>query len=234
MQKGIVWRSLFYHLSMAVIFFSLLSNITLADVADFAGTYAGTFEGDDTGIWRAIVKKDGYMEAITWSTLYNEVNWGIENIDANGNFSFYDVFGNYIITGSIDSEGNLSATCSGGIFYTMIGQIVQKDEIAQYVGTYSGTCTGDETWNWSGNIQPDGRMVSSNGEAEGAIGPDGRYIAVDSDNTGYYGVIDQIGNITGYWHNPTYGMEGQMSGSRTSSKNGGGGGGGCFLNSVTK
>jgi hypothetical protein len=97
-----------------------------AAVADFAGTYQGTFVGDDTGTWRIALDLDG-------------------NISGSG-ISAED--GPFSIGGDVDSEGNLAAVAgkvTTGSTYQ--GQIAGDGSVS---GTWSNQRFGD-TGTFSGS-----------------------------------------------------------------------------------
>lgn len=210
-----------------VVFVALLLinlNFARAEVADYAGVYAGTYsssgEEADSGIFRCVVDAYGLAQFMMWSTITDSGGWLWFEIDAEGLFEESLEDGDTIINGSISENGEMSGTgasTSEDITSNFSGQIVTETSVHQYMDDYSGVYTGDLSGSWSFTVAPDGRIYSFDDlNLSGAIGPDGILI-ITSENTGaaIKGEILEEGTIVGYWHIAWNGSSGSVSGSKS-------------------
>jgi hypothetical protein len=96
-------------------------------LGQLAGTYSGTFSGDDQGTWMAVVDTDG---TITGS--------GMSDITGTG----FDVFGNVTSSGDVNFVAGVVTTGS-----TFSGTVALTGEIS---GTWENEFFG-ESGTWSGS-----------------------------------------------------------------------------------
>ncbi len=217
-----------------ILLISLFAASAWSAVADYEGAYSGTFTGDDSGVWIAIINSSGTVRFLTWSTNNSEVDGGEISIDGSGNISGYTEVNYSIITASINSSGVVSGTWyySYNNNGSLSGQ--KESQVSQYSGTYSGNFSGDDSGTWSVTVDSSGYVSgiihTSDGDIslEGGGNSGGKFIAYADIGVGIYGTISN-GNVSGVWSNPYYGESGTFSGSKEGGDGDGDGGGGCFI-----
>lgn len=217
-------------------------------IADYVGVYYGTYTGTDDGHWIAIVEGSGDVGFLAWSTT-NQImdsDDGI-TIDDNGNFSGLTDVGNWL-SGTIDGAGNVNGTWDRpGFNGTLTGQRFDPTtQVAQFVGNYNGTFTGDDDGTWTMTVNADAYVSctispSSGGNYsfDGGINPDGRFFLIDQINfdVGVFGTVSG-GVVNGVWSDSDTGESGTLTnqagggGGGGGGDTGGGGGGGCFISTL--
>lgn len=216
------------------------------DQSDYYGTYAGSFSGDDHGIWVAVITSD-FSDSVflSYSTDSGTGDGGyvgyIDESGTVGHFMSYSQMFGTMVDGYIDaSDGSVSGTwdnASSSASGTLTGSAVTS---CAYAGSYSGTFGGDASGTWSITIDDNGyatgTMTSSGGTGtfKGGCHPDGHVIVFGQDGYGYnFAVYGQISgsSISGEWSSES-GDAGTISTGTAASDSGGGGGGGCFILSL--
>lgn len=225
----------------AVLLLGLASAAWCAEI-DYDGTYAGTFTGDDSGYWVAVINSAGDSMFLSYSnsgdgdggyvTYYNET------LTVGNYYGWSEVFNSYIDAYIDSSDGSVTgdwsnATESG----TFSGDAVNS---ISYAGSYSGSFAGDDTGSWSMTIASNGHITgtispSSGGtySFEGGCHPNGYIVAVGDSGGVAFAVFGQISgsSVTGGWESED-GYSGTISSSGSSGSSGGGGGSGCFIMSL--
>jgi hypothetical protein len=215
--------------------------------ADYDGTYYGTFSGDDSGIWVAVVSYTGDTVFLSYSNSSGEGDGGY--------MSFYGevgTVGNYytpssVIQGSwvdgyIDStDGSVSGSWGNsysGDTGTISGSAYTTFD---YAGSYSGSFSGDDSGTWSMTIASDGYVTGTISPAsggtysfEGGCHPDGHVIVVGEDDEStdfaFYGQISGS-TVSGGWVSED-GYSGTVGSGSSGGDGDGDGGGGCFIMSL--
>jgi hypothetical protein len=214
--------------------------------ADYYGVYAGTFNGDDNGVWIGVVSSDPLAHLFMSYSPLNDFGDG-GNIFFNGevgtvgNFSGTSGNGSAIDVAVDSSVGTVSGTWSNSPDSgALTGAIVTS---SSYAGSYSGTISGDATGIFSATIASDGTIagsVTAGGDTFDILGgchPDGWVMAYGIDSYGY--MVGMIGQFSGSSISGDWGSESDDEGtfttvsSSSSDGGGGGGGGGCFILSLT-
>ncbi|NNG00827.1 MAG: hypothetical protein HKM93_15680 [Desulfobacteraceae bacterium] len=208
--------------------------------SDYYGTYAGTFTGEDSGVWVAVISSSSSESLfLSYSTGHSTGDGGYlyfsTEYGTTGTYTSTSVMNDSDVSADVDSsDGSVSGTWAN--YYesgTFTGQAVTS---VSQAGDYSGSFSGDESGTWSMTIASNGYVTGDmtvDGEAypfEGGVHPDGRLIVVGVDGYGddfvVYGLVSDSG-ISGSWSSES-GDSGSVS-SGSGSSGGGGGGGGCFL-----
>jgi len=237
-----VWHA--WGLVVAAVFLCGVASTAWGAEADYHGTYAGTFEGDDNGVWVAVIgssPSDGVY--LSYSTDYGQGDGGYVHWDGE-----IGTIGNYYSTSLINgsySEASVDSTDG-----TVSGNWKNLPEVGKlsgnritscdYEGNYTGTFRGDASGTWTMAIAANGYVTGvmvNDGSSygfEGGCHPDGRVIVIGEDGYGdYFSVFGQISgsSISGSWTTES-GDEGTFKTGSSSSGGGGGGGGGCFILSL--
>lgn len=228
---------------VTVVFLLGLVSAAWSLPADYNGTYYGTFSGDDSGVWVAVVNYSGDTVFLSYSTSSGEGDGGYMAYygEAGTVGNYYT--GSSVIQGSwvdayIDStDGSVSGDW-GNTYYSEIGTISGSAyTTCSYAGTYSGRFSGDDSGSWTMTIAANGYVTgtisSDSGDTaffEGGCHPDGHVIVVgeDSESVGFafFGQISGS-TVSGGWVSED-GYEGTVG----SGSGGDDGGGGCFIMSL--
>jgi hypothetical protein len=158
------------------------------DVPDFVDVYSGILEGDDHGIWTAIIESTGYTKIIYYS-IDNFTMDGVMGylIDAGGNISTATAINGIVINARIHSKGKISGSWSGQDSSRGSFCAVKQNVTAQYAGTYYGIFPGkepgEEPGKWTMNIDNSGRAFGMG--------------AFETMNTriGFMGAVDDYGGV---------------------------------------
>ena len=218
------------------------------DQPEYDGYYAGTYSGDDNGIWIALVNSSSDSLIMIYSTDSDDLDlgfliWGGE-IGGIGNYYIdsTEIFGSSFDADidSLDDSvlGDWSNSFSGYSGW-LEGSLVTS---VAFEGDYSGTYRGEESGTWSVTIASDGSIIGSFtatsnngfGDLVGVCHPDGYVLIVGVDSISGMGIV-MLGEITGSdvsgsWESET-GDSGTFS-TGSGGGGGGGGGGGCFINAL--
>ena len=132
------------------------------NVSDSANVYSGIIEGDDHGIWTAIIESTGYTKIIYYSIDHFTMD-GIMGylIDTKNNISTATAINGTLINARVHSSGDIYGSWSGidsahGSLYAM-----KQTATAQYAGTYSGTFPGKDLLTWTMRIDNYGRTFGT-------------------------------------------------------------------------
>ncbi|MBI5061904.1 MAG: hypothetical protein HZB87_00080 [Desulfatitalea sp.] len=211
------WKAVHLLAALLLSLFAAATNTWSAE-SDYHGTYAGTFSGDDSGIWVAVISNDtnrrGFLSysSATASGDGGDVSF-VSETGTEGTYYSLSEFNYSSIYAVIDSSDDTvsgtweNSTESG----TLSGSRVTS---SAYQGSYSGNFTGDTTGTWQATVASDafvnGTQVSSYGTYAfiGGVHPNGFLLGTGEGYSGYY-----------------FGCGG-------SGGDGGGGGGGCFIQSL--
>ncbi len=235
---------------MAAVFLLGMVSAAWSAQTDYDGTYYGSYSGDDSGIWVAVVNSAGDTVFLSYSTVTGEGDGGFMTWwgESSGIGNYYT--GSTVIQGSwadgyIDSsDGSVSGSwgnTTSGDSGTLSGSAYTS---CPHAGTYSGSFSGDDSGTWSMTIASNGSITGtispdSGGTHafEGGCHPDGHMVVVGDDGSGTaFAMFGQISgsSVSGEWVSDD-GYSGTVSSSSggSSGGGGGGGGGGCFIMSLT-
>ncbi len=214
--------------------------------ADYDGTYYGTFSGDDSGVWVAVVSYTGDTVFLSYSTGSGDGDGGYMSwVDESGSVGNYYTGSSAIQNSWVDayidsSDGSVSGNW-GNSYSSDSGTITGSAySSCPYAGTYSGSFAGDDSGTWSMTIASDGYITGSISPAsggtysfEGGCHPDGYVIVVGDDGDGTD--FAMFGTISGSSISGEWASDDGYSGTVSSGGGGGGGdggGGGCFIMSL--
>jgi len=206
----------------------LVPNTGVAAVADFTGTYQGTFFGDDSGTWLVSIAANG---KVTGSGVSAEDGaFKIKgNIDSGGGFA---AVAGRVSTGSrfqgqIASNGALSGAWrhrsgDSGSFSGI--RLTTATTGGVFAGAYQGRFSGDDAGSWRIQIDSRGRIFGSGLFDEGgrfrikgdvdALGNLAAVAGSNSTGSAYSGTIAENGRISGSWLNRRFGEAGSFAGDR--------------------
>lgn len=235
--KAIRWTTV-----LMVLLFSAAP--ALCAVSDYAGTYNGTFAGDDTGIWIALISSNGDVAFITWSNWWGMVD-GTDNatINDSGNSSGTTEEGTFFSI-TVTLAGSVSGTWSEGLNDgTISGDKCDAATMSELAGTYSGSVYGDASGTFSFSVNSSGYVSGSvtvegdKNSIEGGFDCDGNII-LRADDASIKGTILSSGSISGNWYSDD-GYSGGFSGSKTGDSTGDDGGGSsssgpCFIQMIAE
>ncbi|MDY6906196.1 MAG: hypothetical protein SWH61_16115 [Thermodesulfobacteriota bacterium] len=223
-----------------------------AAIEDYTGSYSGTYSGDDNGVFHVIAGENGAVVGMGWSTDTSEAVEIEGSVDDDGNFDLQDSWGGEM-TGSIDTDGHLTGTWTGGTMSgDLEGQVQDPDQLEAIAGNYAGSSTGDSNGSWEMTVNANGYLggfIDSDTydtiePIGGVVNADGVIIALGDDETMCYGTVNiDTGRVSGEWYNYDAPESGTFSGSRVVDDNndgsnaaiaapGDGGGGGCFIQNL--
>lgn len=233
-----------------VILFVLVSTTGIRQAwsaeEDYYGTYAGTFSGDDNGVWISVIDSETENLFLSYSTDSGLAD-GAETLFFDGTGDVGQLWGTVsLYATSIDLSINPEDdTVSGqwesdlyGNAGSLTGSRVSSND---YAGSYSGTFTGELSGTWSFEIDSDGYLTGSAVESDtsypfvGACHPDGYVVVFDE----FYSIAasGQIsgGSLSGTWY-ADQSVEGTFSGSAANgdvaTASDSDGGGGCFISQM--
>jgi hypothetical protein len=180
------------------IFFIVYMLVSIGTVAttwgveeDYDGVYAGTFSGDDNGVWVALIDSNSENIFLTHST---------ENGNADGGNPLFEEYGGVgefwgitqLYGTAIEGSINLANDSISGLWesiYDQSGSFTGSAVTSNaYEGSYSGTFEGDLTGTWSLTIDSDGYLTGSAIESGntypfiGGCHPDGYIIVFGEDD----------------------------------------------------
>jgi len=216
---NVMKRSLTLLITLCIIFLLGMISPVWSAQGDYDGYYAGSFEGDDNGLWVARIDSSLGSGFLSYSTDTGQGDWGI--------LSFY---GEKLLNGIYYADYFVSPTeINGSTVQTyikasddsVIGEwsnpvstdegLLSGDKISSttYSGTYSGTFSGDNSGTWSMTISQSGSISGSStssegsGTFDGACHPNGYVLALGEDNLsgnlfGFFGQISGS-SISGSW-----------------------------------
>ena len=217
--------------------------------SDYHGTYAGSFSGDDSGYWVAVVNSSSSDSVfLSYSTVYDYGDGGYlyfqEESSGVGTYYSQSVINESVI------EAFITAATGGVIgnwinnYNSTSGELVGNAITSSpQEGTYSGSIAGDATGTWSMTVASNGYLTgainveSATSYFEGGAHPDGYMVGIGTDAYGddfsFFGRISGT-SASGSWSSES-GDEGTFTTGGGSSGGGGsgGGGGGCFISSLT-
>ena len=223
-SRSRIARSILY---LFLIFFAMASNSWCAQ-EDYDGLYAGTYSGDDNGVW--MIGIDMNLGSFFWS-YSTDTNQGdassfnyLGEIGTIGRYTLPSTFLNaWQIDVEIDSSdgsvtGTWSDTDSDDSGILIATKIISSDYVDQYAGTYKGTYIGDNSGDLVVKIKSNGELygeitgsVTIDGDdypfnQEAWLHPDG-YFEGEGDGPndeefGFWGEINGV-NMSGWWYSVT-------------------------------
>lgn len=225
--------------------------------SDYDGYFAGTYSGDDNGVWIGLIDSSPNSFFMSYSTDNDDVDLGFFLWDGElGNIGTYFITQTEIYGGTleidIDSSNGMvsgqwshSGSSSSGL---LTGALVTS---VVFAGTYSGTYSGGESGTWTMTIASDGRITGSfahtsnsgYGDIVGICHPNGYVLLLGEDVISKMGVamFGEISgsDISGGWesesgYSGTFTTAAGVVGAGSSGGSGGGGGGGCFITTLIK
>ena len=229
---------------VAVVFLLGLVSVAWSLPTDYDGTYYGTFSGDDSGIWVAVVSYSGDTVFLSYSNSSGEGDggymtyWGEAGTVGNYYTSSSVIQGSWVDAYIDSTDGSVSGDW-GNSYSSDTGTISGSAyTTCSYAGTYSGSFSGDDSGTWTMTIAANGYVTGtispdSGGTAsfEGGCHPDGHVIVVGEDSESVaFAFFGQISGST-----VSGGWESEDGYSGTVGSGGGGGdsgGGGCFIMSL--
>ena len=248
-----------FYIQMMVCFFCLptilfgISSSVWAERSDYDGLYAGTYNGDDNGIWAAVIDSTTFTAGfIAWSTDFNrgDIAWLTAGGEVAGPSYKYYNDDTYIQHSSITSYIHADRSVSGEWNNTysnhsgnLMGDMVNSTSFA---GSYSGSFSGDDKGSWVLTITNDGGVTGTlnsdnDGDSsfEGVCHPAGWVFCIGTTPDRYpFGVFATIvgSDISGWWAASDQSQGTLTSGTDTNDDGdgdgGGGGGGGCFISTL--
>ena len=154
-------------------------------VSAYAGTYDGTFFGDDVGSIRLVICSDGSVFIYGDSGDIRIFGRGLIATDGTFSGDTFEVSDSTATTGTFDgtisgsdASGNWTLDSSSGTW--VAGKLSESSELAPYAGGYQGSLAGDDTGAIHVGIGPEGTIIgttftASSGDSGimGAIAADG-------------------------------------------------------------
>ncbi len=213
--KAVRWLVVF----AAILFFATSAPCA---ISDYAGTYSGSYIGDDTGLWIALVQSDGDVAFISWSNSAYETD-GTDSLTINdsGYISGGTDNGGYVEI-TVDPSGTVSGTWTGGGGNgTLSGDKCDNATMSSLAGTYTGSISGDASGSFSFTLYSSGHVTGSviaEGDTtsiKGGVDDAGNIILDASGEAAIKGTASSNGSISGHWYSYD-GAEGTFSGSKTS------------------
>jgi len=212
---------------------------------DYHGTYTGTFDGGDNGIWVAAIGLSTLGDVVFLS--YSATNGGdggyltFDDTAETGTLGTYRgesfIYPGNDIAAVVDSDdGSVNGTWSGVSGDTIEGQKITS---CPYDGEYAGALTGDSTGSWIMTIAPNcyiRGVVTIGGneyEFEGGATSGGAVLAAGDAEGDYFFLNGSISgdDMSGSWES-TSGDSGVFNTSVAQALADGGGSSGCFINSL--
>jgi hypothetical protein len=229
---------------LSVLLIGLASPVWCAQ-SDYDGYYAGTFSGDDNGVWIAVIdSSSSTFVFLTYSTDSDDVDLGsLTYVGESGGIGNYftastEIFGSTIDADIDSSDGSVSGSWNNlPAMGTLTGE---KDPVVNFAGNYSGNVAGDDTGTWTIAIAANGATSGSfatssgSGDVTGIAHPDGYLLAVAEDTINDVTIV-MFGRISGSRISGEWEADDNSSGTFSTDSGGGGGGGGgggCFISTI--
>lgn len=212
-SSGIFWIS-------ALIFTVGWTGLNPIDgyAANYEGLYSGVLNGEQSGTWFLQIDDSGDGQIYFLFTTQQVIDRGKVNINDPGDFTFKCAYG-LSGSGSIKTDGNITGNwklnSTTGAFN---GKLQDRSELKNIAGTYSSSCTGNESGQLILIVAQNGSISGTltwdkNGlveEGSGAVNSKGNFLFHTQDDTSVFGTFKAPEAVSGHWNNPFWETKGTL------------------------